>query len=143
MKYLHEKVQLLGADIIEHELHSLEALKGNYDLVINCSGVWARQLVNDDAVYPIRGQVVVLKSWISPMSRLPPTTRANTLATSFQGPTTAFSEEQRLPTIGTLKHTRKRPWTFEPDAKKSFTKLNPRKSFSTKSAFVRDANQFD
>ena len=61
MKYLHEKVQSLGANIIEHELDSLEVLKGNYDLVINCSGVWARQLVNDDTVYPIRGQVVVIE----------------------------------------------------------------------------------
>ncbi len=61
MKYLHEKVQSLGANIIEHEIDSLEELKGNYDLVINCSGVWARQLVNDEAVYPIRGQVVVIE----------------------------------------------------------------------------------
>lgn len=66
MKYLHEKVQSLGANIIEHDLHSLEELKGNYDVVINCSGVWARQLVNDESVYPIRGQVVVIEKLDKP-----------------------------------------------------------------------------
>ena len=61
MDYLHQKVQSLGARIIQHELDSLEELKGDYDLAVNCSGVWARQLVNDEEVYPIRGQVVVIE----------------------------------------------------------------------------------
>ena len=33
-----------------------------YDLIINCCGVYAKQLVNDNEVYPIRGQVVRLSS---------------------------------------------------------------------------------
>ena len=61
MNYLHQKALSLGACVVEHELDSLEALKGDYDLVVNCSGVWARQLVNDEDVYPIRGQVVVIE----------------------------------------------------------------------------------
>ena len=60
MQYITAKVQALGARILETELQSLEELRNSCELIINCSGVWARQLVNDKAVYPIRGQVVVI-----------------------------------------------------------------------------------
>ncbi len=30
---------------------------GGYDLVINCTGVWAGRLAGDDKVKPLRGQV--------------------------------------------------------------------------------------
>ena len=43
----------------QEEVHSLESLSENGEVVINCSGVWASQLVDDKEVYPIRGQVVV------------------------------------------------------------------------------------
>ena len=33
------------------------AEEGGYDLVINCTGVWAGRLAGDDKVKPLRGQV--------------------------------------------------------------------------------------
>ena len=59
MQWITEKVQSQGARILEEEIQALEELTGSCDLVINCSGVWARHLVDDPEVYPIRGQVIV------------------------------------------------------------------------------------
>ncbi len=33
------------------------ATEGGFDLVVNCTGVWAGQLAGDDKVRPYRGQV--------------------------------------------------------------------------------------
>jgi len=49
-----------GGEIKEREVRGLDELYRDHRLVINCSGVWARQLVDDKKVYPIRGQVVVV-----------------------------------------------------------------------------------
>ena len=61
MQHITSKAQALGARILETEIESLEELRNTCDVIINCSGVWARQLVNDEQVYPIRGQVVVVE----------------------------------------------------------------------------------
>ena len=49
-----------GGQIVEQKINSLNELK-NYDVIINCSGLGAHQLVNDRFVYPIRGQIVAVK----------------------------------------------------------------------------------
>lgn len=61
MPYLLNQLQRAGARFIIEELASPAALFPAYDLVVNCTGVWARQFVNDETVFPIRGQVVRLK----------------------------------------------------------------------------------
>ena len=58
MQYLLKTCEDLGASIQTRSLDSLTQLAGHYDLVVNCSGVWARHLVDDEEVYPIRGQVI-------------------------------------------------------------------------------------
>ena len=58
MSYLRNLVESDGTKIFITELSSPVELFPNYDLVVNCSGVWARSLVNDNSVFPIRGQVV-------------------------------------------------------------------------------------
>jgi D-amino-acid oxidase len=59
MNYLLQTCEALGANKRQETVQSMDSLVGSYDLAINCTGVWARHLVDDDAVYPIRGQVVV------------------------------------------------------------------------------------
>ena len=49
-----------GGQIAERKISNVSELK-NYDIIINCSGLGARQLVNDTFVYPIRGQIVAVK----------------------------------------------------------------------------------
>ena len=50
-----------GGNIEKREVTSLEELYQDNRLVINCSGVWSRNLAKDKEVYPIRGQVVIVK----------------------------------------------------------------------------------
>ena len=58
MPYLRNLVESDGAQIFIKELSSPAELFPAYDLVVNCSGIWARFLVYDESVFPIRGQVV-------------------------------------------------------------------------------------
>jgi len=60
MPYLKNLVEKSGVNIYLKELSSPAELFPNYDLVVNCTGVWAHHFVNDDEVFPIRGQVVTV-----------------------------------------------------------------------------------
>ena len=58
MPYLERLYLKLGGKIFQKDLSSPTELFPKYQLVVNCSGVWAHHLVNDRRVFPIRGQVV-------------------------------------------------------------------------------------
>ena len=67
MKYLSwlmKKFQDGGGHIVQCKVHSLQELR-DYDVIINCSGLGARELAGDLSVYPVRGQLVAVKApWI-------------------------------------------------------------------------------
>lgn len=60
-RYLPELRRYLESDsrvtFVQKKVVSLDELKGQADVVINCSGLGARQLVGDEAARPARGQV--------------------------------------------------------------------------------------
>ncbi|MCC5833679.1 MAG: FAD-dependent oxidoreductase [Opitutales bacterium] len=62
MPFLQAQVQQAGAGFFQRELNDLAELEGDYDCIVNCSGLGARTLVDDDSVFPIRGQVVLVSS---------------------------------------------------------------------------------
>ncbi len=62
MPFLQAQVEQAGASFFQRELHDLSELKGDYDCIVNCSGLGARALVEDDSVFPIRGQVVLVSA---------------------------------------------------------------------------------
>jgi hypothetical protein len=48
-----------GVSLVKRKLSSLDEVSlENFDIVINCSGVGAKNLVKDDAVKPISGHVL-------------------------------------------------------------------------------------
>lgn len=47
----------MGGDIIERHINRLTDLEG-FSVVINCTGLGARPLLADEAVIPIRGQIM-------------------------------------------------------------------------------------
>ena len=49
-----------GGEIIKRTINDLSELK-DYDIIINCAGLGAKQLVNDPLLHPIGGQVVAVK----------------------------------------------------------------------------------
>jgi len=49
-----------GGKIETREIKSLDELQNECDLIIHCSGMNARTLVNDQAMIPMKGQIVVM-----------------------------------------------------------------------------------
>ena len=60
-----EQFKANGGVVVQRRLESLEEIDGVYDIIVNCTGLGSRQLVNDPEVYPVRGQAIVVKApWI-------------------------------------------------------------------------------
>lgn len=62
--YLRAWFEQLGGRIEQRDIGQLADLYQPGYLIVNCSGVGARQVANDSAVHPIRGQTVVIQSSI-------------------------------------------------------------------------------
>jgi D-amino-acid oxidase len=58
LKWLEMKVGALNGTIETRSVGNLEALLLEASLVVNCTGLAARELVKDDELHPIRGQIV-------------------------------------------------------------------------------------
>ncbi len=57
LEYLLNRFKETGGTIIQREVTSADEL-GDYFPVVNCSGLGAKHLFNDEKLYPIQGQVV-------------------------------------------------------------------------------------
>ncbi|XP_064611182.1 D-aspartate oxidase-like isoform X2 [Liolophura sinensis] len=65
MAFLMTEFRKNGGQSQKRTLHSLEELVGQFDVVVNCSGMRSRWLVNDPLVYPVRGQIIKINApWI-------------------------------------------------------------------------------
>lgn len=62
LPWLDARVHALGGQVAQRRLRSLDEVGGDADVVINCSGLGAGELVNDPSVYPVRGQVVRVRN---------------------------------------------------------------------------------
>ena len=60
LQALHDQFLAAGGFIDERVVDSLDAVAAEADLLVNCSGVGARQLADDAAVYPMRGQTMLI-----------------------------------------------------------------------------------
>ncbi|POM59037.1 D-aspartate oxidase [Phytophthora palmivora] len=56
MMWLHEEIRQLGGTFEQRRVKDLD--DEDCDLLVNCSGLAAKELVGDDTVFPIRGQIV-------------------------------------------------------------------------------------
>lgn len=65
LPYLYKRIEAAGGRIHRKLIRSFEELS-DFDIVINCAGLGAKILTNDDAdLMPIRGQVMRIKAtWI-------------------------------------------------------------------------------
>jgi D-amino-acid oxidase len=63
LPWLLKQAETRSIDIVQRSVESFdEVFAAGYYLVVNCSGLGSRELCNDTKVYPVRGQVVVVKS---------------------------------------------------------------------------------
>ena len=54
-----------GGTVVHKKLNKLQELDGTYDVIVNCSGLGSRELVNDEELYPSRGQAVLVNApWV-------------------------------------------------------------------------------
>ena len=60
LPWLGARVQAAGASVRTVHLASLREAAGGVDVVVDCAGLGARELVPDLSLVPVRGQVVVL-----------------------------------------------------------------------------------
>jgi len=60
-----EQFNANGGTVIQRKLNSLKEIDGEYDVIVNCTGLGSRELVGDKEMYPVRGQVILLKApWV-------------------------------------------------------------------------------
>ena len=63
LPWLLQKFRKSGGLLVQQKVHRLGDL--DYDIVINCCGLGAKELANDPSVYPVRGHMVaVWAPWI-------------------------------------------------------------------------------
>lgn len=60
LQFLQARFERSGGKIEMRDIGTLADVEGS--LIINCTGVGARQVANDEAVYPIRGQVMLVEA---------------------------------------------------------------------------------
>lgn len=67
LPWLMDSFQLRGGNIQQQTIRNWKEVLGSCDLIINCAGLGARELAQDSALYPVRGQIVL----VDYRSRLP------------------------------------------------------------------------
>lgn len=58
LPWLVGRFRNLGGEFTQRQVGSLDELGDRTDVVVNCAGLGARELVGDPSVYPVRGQIV-------------------------------------------------------------------------------------
>ena len=62
LNFLLKQFKNLGGKITIQKINSIEELDLEKNLIINCTGLGSRELVNDQSLYPIQGQIVKAKA---------------------------------------------------------------------------------
>ena len=60
LPWLMDSLKQKGVQLIQREIRDFNELTEEYNWVINCTGLGARELCRDESIYPIRGQVALL-----------------------------------------------------------------------------------
>ncbi|XP_014820133.1 PREDICTED: D-aspartate oxidase isoform X2 [Calidris pugnax] len=60
--WLEKRLKAAGVQIYTRKVADLWELHSEYNVVVNCTGIGARQLVGDEKLFPVRGQVLKMNS---------------------------------------------------------------------------------
>ncbi|CAJ1073325.1 D-aspartate oxidase [Xyrichtys novacula] len=65
LPWLEKRFRRAGGQVEKRKVNSLQELSSSYDLIVNCSGLGSKTLVDDGDVYPVRGQVLKVEApWL-------------------------------------------------------------------------------
>ncbi|KAM9787873.1 D-aspartate oxidase isoform X1 [Syngnathus typhle] len=71
LPWLHQRFTKAGGKVEQKKVSSLEELSPDYDVIVNCSGLGSKDLVADNEVYPVRGQILKMDApWLHHFIRL-------------------------------------------------------------------------
>ena len=60
-----EQFKANGGRVIQKKLNSLQQIDADYDIIVNCTGLGSKELVNDELLKPVRGQSMLVRApWI-------------------------------------------------------------------------------
>ncbi|TVL93034.1 FAD-dependent oxidoreductase [Streptomyces sp. SAJ15] len=62
LRYLRRRLEAAGGSVVVRAVDSLETAAEHAPLVVNCTGLGARELVPDPEVYPVQGQLVIVEN---------------------------------------------------------------------------------
>jgi glycine/D-amino acid oxidase-like deaminating enzyme len=62
LRFMSAKLQQMNVRFIQRLVKDIPSLYADYDIIVNCAGLGAVELVNDSSMYPIRGQVLRVKA---------------------------------------------------------------------------------
>ncbi len=61
LPWLMNELMMKGVQFLKDEISSLAKINNDYEIIVNCSALGARNLCKDYSVIPVRGQVVLLE----------------------------------------------------------------------------------
>ena len=61
LQWMMQRVRENGGLFIQQKVESLSDLQ-HYDVIVNCTGLASRELVSDESIFPVRGQIVIVKA---------------------------------------------------------------------------------
>lgn len=65
LPWLRERFVANGGIVIQREVKNLSEVADGYDVIVNCPGVYAKYLVNDQEVDPLKGQIIRVEApWV-------------------------------------------------------------------------------
>ena len=67
LQWLMARYEELGGDIIVKRVEDFSNISSEYNFIINCTGIESKKLLDDDEVYPVRGQVIRVKTDVKEM----------------------------------------------------------------------------
>ncbi|XP_032809876.2 D-aspartate oxidase isoform X1 [Petromyzon marinus] len=65
LPWLMKKLQSANVELKKTHVENIWHLHGQYDVVVNCTGLGSHALFGDNEVYPVRGQVIMVRApWL-------------------------------------------------------------------------------
>ena len=67
LDWLMKKYEASGGKLEKRTISSFDVIKSPFDIIINCTGLNSGELLEDNEVYPVRGQIIRVKAPLTEM----------------------------------------------------------------------------